>query len=154
MLLQAEQGVRPIYNWRAAGRRGPPVTIYHKVLAELKNSLQDLTKVVDGAEDERLKNTVKLCLAAINIYDTEEARYKAIVPLLESLLGIDLIEKGTVINNEKIAAHAIAEEAIERTGMKAVIAYFKFKSESGGDFGMQHALGLRSYLARDVVRVS
>ena len=52
-----EQVERPIYNGRPAGRRDPPVTIYHKAFAELKEALRDPTNVVDCAEQERVEHT-------------------------------------------------------------------------------------------------
>lgn len=153
-LFNVEQAERPIYNWRPSGRKGPPVTIYHEAFAKLKSALRDLTKVVDGAEDKRLVNTAKLHLAATDIYDTEEERCNEVIPLLNRLLDIDLVEKRTVkIGNMMFTPDAIAEEAIDGAETKAVIAFVQFKNGFGGDCGVQTALGLRKYLARDEVCV-
>ncbi|KAF5386995.1 hypothetical protein D9615_001578 [Tricholomella constricta] len=154
-LFKAEQADRPIYNGRPAGRRGPPVAIYHTAFAELKDALRDVTKVVDNAEDQRVDDTAKLSLVATDIYNLEDERSKAIIPYLKNLLGIDLIEKAKVKNGKKeFESDAIATEAIEDVtyGEKeAIIGHVEFKNEFGigGDGGVQNVLGLRKHLAQE-----
>lgn len=111
--------------------------------------------MVDGTRRTRLKNTNKLHLAATKIYDSEEARCKEVIPLLERLLDINMVEKRMFkIGGSAVTPDAIAEEVVEGAGTKAVIAFFEFKNESGaGDCEVQNALGLRKYLAQDVVCV-
>lgn len=154
-LWNIEQIKHPIYNRRPAGRRGPSVTIYQHAFAELRDVLRDPTKVVDRARRTRLRNTSKLHLAATNIYDSEEARCREVIPHLERLLDIDIVEKHKFqIGRSTVTPDAIAEEAIDGADTKAVIAFFEFKNESGGgDCEVQNALGLRKYLAQDRVRV-
>ena len=152
-LLNVEQAEHPIYNCRPAGRSGPPITIYHQSFAKLKAALQDPTMVVDEDREHRLKNIVKLHLAATDIYYSEEERRKKVIPILERLLDIDLVRQRTVyVGKRPVTLDAIAEEAVYGAEMKAVIALFKFKNEfGGGDCGLQTALGLRKYLALDAV---
>ncbi|KAH9162832.1 hypothetical protein EDB89DRAFT_2234529 [Lactarius sanguifluus] len=149
-IFKAEQVKRPIYNGRPAGRRGPPVTIYHKAFAELKDALRDLTKVVDKAEEQRVDDTAKLFIAATDIYETEAERCKAVIPLLERLLDIAFIEKpklGKDFEPDAIVTQAIKD--VTYGAMTAVIGYVEFKNEFGigGDGGVQNALGLRKHLA-------
>ena len=152
-LLNVEQDRHPIYNGRPAGRRGPPVTIYHPSFAKLKAALREPTMVVDEARENRLRNTVKLHLAATDIYDSEEERCKKVIPLLERLLDIDLVREPSVyIGKRLFTLDAIAEEAVCGAEIKAVVASFKFKNEFGwGGCEVQNALGLRKYLAQDMV---
>ena len=149
-MLKIEQDQRPIYNGRPSGRTGPPITIYHQSFAKLKAALHDPTTVVDEARENRLRNTAKLHGAATDIYESEEERCKEVIPHLERLLDINLIQKRTVqIDNRA----AIAEEAVDGAETKAVIALVEFKNEfdGGGDCGLQTALRLRKYLALHAV---
>ncbi|KAH8977312.1 hypothetical protein EDB92DRAFT_1918082 [Lactarius akahatsu] len=105
--FKAEQAKHPIYNGRPAGRRGPPVTIYHKAFAELKDALRDLTK-------------------------TEAERCKAVIPLLERLLDITLIEKPKLAKD--FEPDAVVTQAIKDVTygeMVAVIGYVEFNNEFG-----------------------
>ena len=148
-MLKIEQDQRPIYNGRPSGRTGPPITIYHQAFAKLKAALRDLTTVVDEARENRLRNTTKLHRAAMEIYDSEEERCKEVIPHLERLLDINLIQKRAVHIDKRATS---AEEAVDGAETKAVIALVEFKNEfDGGDCGLQTALRLRKYLAEDAL---
>ncbi|KAH9027874.1 hypothetical protein EDB85DRAFT_1972594 [Lactarius pseudohatsudake] len=151
-LFNDEQAQRPIYNGRPADKRGPPITIYHKAFAELKDTLRDITKVVDRAEENRVNDTAQLFTAATDIYDTKDERRNAVIRHLKNLLDITLIEKPGV--EKDFGSGAIAAEAIKDVtyGRKeAIIGYVEIKNEygAGGDCNVQNALGLRKHLARE-----
>ena len=155
--FRTEQLERPIYNGRPATRRGPPVAIYHKAFAELKEALRDPTMVVDKAEGDRVEHTAKLFLAATDIYENEEKRSKPVIEHLEELLGVTFIArpkaKDRSFEPDAIVVAPVGNATDE--GEKAIIGCVEFKNELGvgGDCGIQNALGLRKYLAQNEVRV-
>ncbi|KAH9027873.1 hypothetical protein EDB85DRAFT_2148231 [Lactarius pseudohatsudake] len=150
-----EQDRHPIYNGRPADKRGPPVTIYHKVFAELKDALRDLTKVVDRAEEKRVDDTAQLFTAATDIYETEAERFDAIVPHLENLLGIVFVTKPRFRSSKKdfepdaIVAQAINDETHGRK--EAIIGHVEFENDCGvrGDCEIRNALKIRKHLAQE-----
>ncbi|KAH9059724.1 hypothetical protein EDB87DRAFT_1778782 [Lactarius vividus] len=134
---------------------GPPVTIYHKAFAELKDALQDLTKVVDRAEEKRVDDAARLFTAAADIYETEAERFDAIIPHLENLLGIALVTKPRFGSSKKdfeldaIAVQAINDETYGRK--EAIIGHVEFENDCGvrGDCEIRNALSLRKHLAQE-----
>ncbi|KAH9027358.1 hypothetical protein EDB84DRAFT_311712 [Lactarius hengduanensis] len=150
-----EQDRHPIYNGRPADKRGPPVTIYHKAFAELKDALRDLTKVVDRTEEKRVDDTARLFTAATDIYETEAERFDAIIPHLETLLDITLVtEPGFRSSKKDFEPDAIAVQAIndETHGRKeAIIGHVEFENDCGvrGDCEIRNALKLRKHLAQE-----
>ena len=156
--FRTEQLERPIYNGRPADRRGPPVAIYHKAFAELKEALRDPTMVVDKAEEERVKHTAKLFLAATDIYDNKNERSESVIGHLEKLLDVTFIArpkaKDRWFEPDDTVVVAPVGNATDG-GEKAIIGCVEFMNELGfgGDCGIQNALGLRKYLAQDEVRV-
>ena len=85
----------------------------------------------------------------MEIYDSEEERCKEVIPHLERLLDINLIQKRAVHIDTRATS---AEEAVDGVETKAVIALVEFKNEFGsGDCGLQTALRLRKYLALHAV---
>ncbi|KAF8718442.1 hypothetical protein AX14_011836 [Amanita brunnescens Koide BX004] len=128
-ISKGEQDEHPIYNGRPAGRRGPPVTIYHAAFAELRDTLRDPYSVQDKNEN-RVEDTAKLFLVATEIYETEEERCRAVIPHLKNVLGFTL-----------------AKSLKTKDG---VICYIEFKNELGisGDGGVQAALALRKHLVK------
>ena len=155
--FRTEQLERPIYNGRPADRRGPPLAIYHKAFAELKEALRDPTMVVDKAEEERVKHTAKLFLAATDIYDNKDERSESVIEHLQKLLDVTFIARPKAKDRSfepDAIVFAPVGNATDR-GEKAIIGCIEFKNELGvgGDCGIQNALGLRKYLAQDEVRV-
>ncbi|KAI9433727.1 hypothetical protein H4582DRAFT_2112768 [Lactarius indigo] len=139
-MFRAEQAERPIYSGRPAGRRGPPVTIYHEAFAKLKDALEDSQRTVNRVGKEQVDDMAKLFIASTNIYETESERCKAVIPLLVKLLDITLAEKPKL-------AKDFEPDAIATLKKEAVICYIEVKNEFGigGDCGVQNALGLVQY---------
>jgi hypothetical protein len=153
-----EQEIHPIYNGRPGDRRGPPITIYHSVFAELKDILRYPAEVVDEHESQRVNDTAKLVLASTAIYDSEKERRKAIYDLLKALLEIDTLEENvkTMDGHKRVAeADFIFEQAIEDEAFqsKAPVIFGELKNELGmsGPCGLLNALTLRKHLAAEKV---
>ena len=156
-MFKTEQFARPIYNGRPAGRRGPPVSIYHKAFAELKEALRDPSRVVDRAEQERVEHTARLFIAATDIYESDDDRYESVIGPLGELLGVAFIAKPNS-GDRSFQLDAMVTTPVGSPldeGVKAIIGCVEFKNELGigGDCGVQNALGLRKHIARNEVCV-
>jgi hypothetical protein len=157
-----EQEDHPIYNGRSGDRRGPPITIYHPVLAELKDTLMNPTKVVDEHESQRVNNTAKLVLASTAIYDSEKERGKAIYDHLKALLEINTLDETVKTKDDrgKMVAEAdfiFKQEIRDNTfeSKKAPVIFGELTNELGinGQRGPQNALTLRRHLAAKKVGI-
>ncbi|KAI0301746.1 hypothetical protein B0F90DRAFT_293276 [Multifurca ochricompacta] len=155
-MFKSEQEKRPIYDGRPANRGGPPIAIYHTAFAQLKDSLQDLNKVVDPHEVKRVGDTAKLILASTQIYETERERASIIYPYICSLLGIELRENvaTTTGGKNKAESNALVEQDLDdKTFGKnvAIVGHLELKNELGvaGQCAVQNTLGLRKLLTND-----
>ena len=157
-----EQEDHPIYNGRPGDRRGPPITIYHGVLAELKDMLRNPAKVVDERESQRVNDTAKLVLASTAIYDSEKERGKAIYDHLKALLEINTLEEKVKTKDDRGRMVAEADFVFEQEikdnafeSKKAPVIFGELKNELGisGQCGPQSALTLRKHLAAKKVGI-
>ncbi|KAI0291519.1 hypothetical protein B0F90DRAFT_1956242 [Multifurca ochricompacta] len=155
-IFKSEQQKHPIYDGRPANRRGPPITIYHTAFAQLKDSLQDLNKVVDPQEVKRVGDTAKLILASTEIYRTEKERATMVYPYIRSLLGVKLRESVATTTGGKIKAESdalVEQDLDDKTfGEKvATVGHLELKNELGvaGQCAVQNTLGLRKLLTND-----
>ncbi|KAH9039480.1 hypothetical protein EDB83DRAFT_2228374 [Lactarius deliciosus] len=145
-----EQDRHLIYNGRPGDKRGPPVTIYHKAFAELKDY-----GILRRAEEKRVDDTARLFTAATDIYETEAERFDAMIPHLETLLDIAPVTKpGFRSNKTDFEPDAIAVQAIndETHGRKeAIIGHVEFENDCGvrGHCEIRNALKLRKHLAQE-----
>jgi hypothetical protein len=158
-MLKSEQEKYPIYNGRPANRRGPPIAIYHTAFAQLKDSLQDLNKVVDPQELKRVDDTAKLILASAQIYRTEKERTSNVYPYICSLLWIKLCGNvaTTTDGKKKAESDGLVEQDLDDKTLGetvAIVGHVEAKNEPGvaGQCGVQNTLGLRKFLANDKVR--
>ena len=158
-MFKSEQEKYPVYNGRPANRRGPPIAIYHRAFAQLKDALQDLNKVVDPQEVKRVDDTAKLFLASTQIYKTEKDRTDNIYPYIRSLLGIELRENVVVATGgrKKAESDALVEQGLDDKTFGetvGIVSHLEAKNELGvaGQCGVQNALGLRKSLVNDKVR--
>jgi hypothetical protein len=158
-MFKSEQEKHPIYNGRPDNRRGPPIAIYHTAFAQLKDSLQNLDKVVDPQESKRVEDTAKLALASTQIYRTEKERTSNVFPYISSLLGIKLRENvpTTADGMKKAESDGLVEQVLDDKTFGenvAIAGHVEAKNELGvaGQCGVQNALGLRKFLANDKVR--
>lgn len=157
-MFKSEQEKRPIYDGRPANRRGPPITIYHTAFAQLKDSLQDLNKVVDPQELKRVDDAAKLTLASTQIYQTEKERASNVYPYICSLLGIKLRENvaTTTGGKKKAESDALIEQDLHDKTLGenvAIVGHLELKNELGvaGQCAVQNTRGLRKFLANDKV---
>ncbi|KAI0287938.1 hypothetical protein B0F90DRAFT_1148985 [Multifurca ochricompacta] len=155
-IFKSEQEKHPIYDGRPANRRGPPITIYHTAFAQLKDSLEDLNKVVDPQEVKRVDDTAKLILESIKIFSTEDERAARVYPYICSLLGIELRENVATTIGGKIKAESdalVEQDLDDKTfGEKvATVGHLELKNELGvaGQCAVQNTLGLRKLLTND-----
>ncbi|KAI0295433.1 hypothetical protein B0F90DRAFT_1670097 [Multifurca ochricompacta] len=155
-IFKSEQEKRPIYEGHLANRRGPPIAIYHTAFAQLKDSLQDLNKVVDPQELKRVDDTAKLILASTQIYRTEKEHATMVFSYLRSLLGIKLRENVTTTTGgeNRAESDALVEQDLhDKTfGEKvATVGHLELKNELGvtGQCAVQNTLGLRKLLTND-----
>jgi hypothetical protein len=157
--FKSEQEKYPINNGRPANHSGPPITIYHTAFAQLKDSLQDLNKVVDPHELKRIDDTAKLILASTEIYQMEKECARNVYPHIRSLLGVNLRENvaSTTVGKKTAKSNALVEQDLDdkKFGDKvAIVGYTELKNELrvAGQCAVQNLLGLRKLLTNDKVR--
>ncbi|KAI0290183.1 hypothetical protein B0F90DRAFT_1921137 [Multifurca ochricompacta] len=126
-IFKSEQEKRPIYEGHLANRRGPPIAIYHTAFAQLKDSLQDLNKVVDPQELKRVDDTAKLILASTQIYRTEKEHATMVFSYLRSLLGIKLRENVTTTTGgeNRAESDALVEQDLHDKTFGEKVATYK-----------------------------
>jgi hypothetical protein len=158
-IYKREQVNHPIYNGRPLERRGPPVILYNESLAKLKHELRNL-KDTPEPSPEHVALTAELFHAAATIYDSETQRGDAIYDYLRRLLRTTLGRSVRVSERPKktiTEADAVVYGAIEDQYFheKAVVTYVELKNELGirGEGGLQAALSLRKYIAREDVKL-
>ena len=153
-----EQIEHPIYNGRPIERRGPPVVIYNKSLAELKDNLHFCNLQNAPNPSAKLVGiTADLFHAVTTKYDYEKDRENKIYGYLECLLNTSLdrsvwTHEGSSKRKttEADAIVCVPMENYDSFGTKvAVVAYIGLKNELGecGDSGLQAALSLRKYVS-------
>jgi hypothetical protein len=156
-----EQKIRPIFNGRPTELHGPPIEIYNKTLAKLKDDLNDLSKAPDPPMDT-IVQTGKLFHASAPIFSSEDLRIEGILSSLTKLLDADLENYVKTFKGETNKTCTEGDAAIRMTlqdqshGTKvAVVAYIEFKNELGlrGEGGLQGALSLRKHVAHKDVRL-
>ncbi|KAG5651228.1 hypothetical protein H0H81_009377 [Sphagnurus paluster] len=140
----SEQNKHPIYNGRPANLTGPPLSIYHPAFAKIGDALQNLDRLVDRQEEQRVGDTAKLCQAAANIYHTERERLEAVYPLVETLLGIQMTRNV----NTTTEIDGLVQQAIKDSDKKGVAVHVELKNELGlsGLSTLQNTLSLRKHL--------
>jgi hypothetical protein len=154
-----EQVDHPIYNGRPLERRGPPVVLYNESLAKLKHDICNLTDAPEPSP-EHVALTAELFHAAATIYDSETQRGDAIYDHLRRLLCATLDRSvrvsgrtaKTITEADAVVSGDIGDQYFRE---KAVVAYVELKNELGirGEGGLQAALSLRKYVAREDVEL-
>lgn len=79
--LREQQRDYPVLNGRPDG--GPPIAIYHEVFGRFQDSLSDDSSI-PSPDIYRLVHM--LFAFSAQIYDDDDARYKAVMPILSKLL--------------------------------------------------------------------
>ncbi|KAF9496897.1 hypothetical protein BDN71DRAFT_1388502 [Pleurotus eryngii] len=146
--FQNEQEKRPTYNGRPSTRIGPPITIYNRAFAIIRDRLKNLSK--EHLTPDLVLDTSQLFDAAAVIYDEENKREDAIYPILERLLGVTFDRKVRASYGSGTAAESDAASAFElEDGSKVIIAHAELMNELGlaGQSGVQGSLTLRKHIA-------
>ncbi|KAF7416333.1 hypothetical protein PC9H_002598 [Pleurotus ostreatus] len=146
--FQDEQKKHPTYNGRPNSRIGPPITIYNRTFAIIRDRLKDLSK--EALAPDLVVDTSHLFDAAAVIYDKENRREDAIYPILQRLFKVPLERKIKASFGSGTAAESDAAFIFElEDGSKAIIAHAEHKDELGlaGQSGVQGPLTLRKHLA-------
>ncbi|KAF4565403.1 hypothetical protein EYR36_001974 [Pleurotus pulmonarius] len=146
--FQDEQKRHPTYNGRPNSRIGPPITIYNRTFAIIRDRLKDLSK--ESLAPDLVVDTSRLFDAAAVIYDNGDEREDATYPILERLLGVLFDRKAGASYGTGKAAESDAASVFElEDGSKAIIAHAEHANELGlaGQSGVQGLLTLRKHLA-------
>ncbi|KAF4565414.1 Protein kinase domain-containing protein [Pleurotus pulmonarius] len=146
--FQDEQENHPTYNGRPSTRIGPPITIYNRAFAIIRDRLKDLSK--EPLVPHLVVDTSQLFDAAAAIYDEENEREDATYPILERLLGVTLDRKVRASYSGWTLAESDAACVLElKGGSKAIIAHVEYTHGLGlaGQSGVQGPLALRKHIA-------
>ncbi|KAL4250080.1 Protein kinase domain-containing protein [Pleurotus pulmonarius] len=146
--FQDEQKRHPTYNGRPNSRIGPPITIYNRTFAIIRDRLKDLSK--EALVPDLVVDTSQLFDAVAVIYDNGDEREDATYPILEILLGVTFDRKFKASYGSGMAAESDAASIFElEDGSKAIIAHAEHANELGlaGQSGVQGLLTLRKHLA-------
>ncbi|KAL5522069.1 hypothetical protein ACEPAF_1925 [Sanghuangporus sanghuang] len=141
--LSSEQSKYPIYNGRSDSCRGPPITIYNKAFAELKDALEDVSHIEVTAQE--LKAAHMLLTMSIKFYYHEGHRMEQTDLELEKLLGYSI-------------TNTAPGDGLVRTDLheqRVILACLRWKNELGseGDAGYHAACSYREYVTDSEVRI-
>ncbi|KIJ57044.1 hypothetical protein M422DRAFT_23158 [Sphaerobolus stellatus SS14] len=119
-----EQQKRPVLNGRPHYNSGPPVGLFHPVFDEFLNMIKQ------GEEEPvspGMYQTVKELFESFSaIYDSEASRSEAITPLLNKLIGDDMLDFGNgSVQCDGVPCHTVT----------AYPLHWVIKNEAGGGDG-------------------
>ncbi|KAL5514057.1 hypothetical protein ACEPAG_2818 [Sanghuangporus baumii] len=134
--LPSEQSKYPIYNGRSDSCRGPPLTIYNKVFAELKDALEDVSNIEVTAQE--LKAAHMLLTMSVKFYCNEGHRMEQTDLELEKLLGYSITNTAPGDGLVKTYLHE----------QRVILACLRWRNELGseGDAGYHAACSYRQYV--------
>jgi hypothetical protein len=150
--VQPEHKKHPVYNGRPAELTGPPISIYHKAFAQLKDTLQNLDKVVDPLEVNRVSHAAKLRVASTDIYCSESQRVAAMFPIINNLLelGVQLVNvKSDPQKTTEVVLQDIEDVAYGKK--KAIVAHVEMNNEQlgiSGQFEVENVVSLREEMSQ------
>lgn len=147
--MRKAQAGQPLYNGRPDNLRGPPIAIYHKVFAELREDLANLNAIHVSADE--LKTTHELFALSAAFYGLEKERVKETKSQWERLLG-ETISAHELDDGSARADGSVMVEV--ELGLRALLAVFEWKLELGsvGDAGYQGACTFRKFVSQNTVR--
>ncbi|KAL5480411.1 hypothetical protein ACEPAI_1681 [Sanghuangporus weigelae] len=134
--LPSEQSKYPIYNGRSDSCRGPPITIYNKAFAELKDALEDVSNI--GVTAQELKAAHMFLTMSIKFYHYEGDRMEQTDLELEKLLGYSITNAAPGDSLVKAYLHE----------QRVILACLGWRNELGseGDAGYHAACSYRQYV--------
>ncbi|TFK16458.1 hypothetical protein FA15DRAFT_676673 [Coprinopsis marcescibilis] len=145
----SEQGKRPIYNGRPITLEGPPIVIYERAFAAIKEQLDDIASM--SVEENTVPTVTELVSLAAEIYTTEGDRLAKTLPILERLLEVKLQPLVNAVDQAgcKIAeSDAMATCQLSNSLDSAIYLHGEWKLELGigGEGSIQCPLTLRKQL--------
>jgi hypothetical protein len=153
--VQLEHEKHPIYNGRPAELTGPPDSIYHKAFAQLKDALQNLDKVVDPLEVNRVTHTAKLCVASTDVDCSENQRVAAVFPFINNLLELGVQSSLNVnVKSDPQKTTEVVLQDIEDVAYgkkKAIVAHVEMNNEQlgiSGQFEVENVVSLREEMSQ------
>ncbi|KAL5522070.1 hypothetical protein ACEPAF_1926 [Sanghuangporus sanghuang] len=135
--MPSQQSRCPIYNGRSDNFRGPPISIYCSVFAELKDTLKDLSSIEVTAQE--IKAAHALVMRSVKFYEYDGHRMEQTDIQLENLLGFSI---ANIAPGDGLIREHIQDQV-------ALLACLRWRNELGsvGDAGYHAACSYREYAA-------
>ncbi|KAF8452201.1 hypothetical protein L210DRAFT_2018421 [Boletus edulis BED1] len=130
-----------IYNGRATGHMGPPITIYEEVFADI---VDDLARLEDLPDNQDILDEIgDFAVQSVQTYSNRSERESSLYPLIETLLGVDRmirnVDDDYIFTDMK--SHAVAKEK------DAIYLHVECKNELGLDGMERGALTMLKYIS-------